>query len=32
MRERANAAGMLTAIVIATTSTDTSAELRKNVR
>ena len=32
MRASAKAAGMLTSIVIATTSTDTSAELRKNVR
>ena len=32
IRESANAAGMLTSIVIVTTRIDTSAELRKNVR
>src|SRR5262245_59985498 len=32
MRESANAAGMLISMVIVTTNTDTSAELRKNVR
>src|SRR3954462_13229877 len=32
MRDSANAAGMLIAIVMSTTITDTIAELRKNVR
>ena len=32
MRDSANAAGMLTSMVMATTSTETTAELRKNVR
>ena len=32
MRESANAAGTLISMVIVTTKTETSAELRKNVR
>ncbi len=32
MRESENAAGMLIAMVIATTARETTAELRKNVR